>query len=104
MMYKIEYILTFHTDILPIAEFLSEYPSKAARIFAKIDKIIPHLANMPEMYPIYPDVPSYRFIVVEDYLIFYKVKKQDGIVEIRRLIYGRMDIPVELADTGGSVP
>jgi len=96
MKYKIEYISTFHADILSVAEFLAEYPSKAARIFAKIDKTILSLADMPEMYPIYPDVPSYRFIVVEDYLVFYKVKKQDGVVEIRRLIYGRMDISAKI--------
>jgi len=96
MRYKIEYISTFHADILSVTEFLAEYPSKAVRIFAKIDKIILSLADMPEMHPIYPDVPSYRFIVAEDYLVFYKVKKQDGVVEIRRLIYGRMDISAKI--------
>ena len=96
MKYRIEYISTFHSDILSIAEFLSEHPSKAARIFAKIDKIIPNLEDMPEMYPIYPDIPSYRFIAAEDYLVFYKPKKQDGVVEIHRLIYGRMNIPAHM--------
>lgn len=51
---------------------------------------------MPEMYPVYPDVPAYRFIVVEDYLIFYKINKDDGVIEIRRLIYSRMDIPAHM--------
>ena len=96
MKYKIEYISTFHTDILAVAEFLVEYPKKAARIFAKTDQLLKPLGKMPEMYPIYPDVPSYRFIVVEDYLVLYKVKKQDKLVEVHRLIYGRMNIPAQL--------
>jgi plasmid stabilization system protein ParE len=51
---------------------------------------------MPEMFPVYPDVPSFRFIVVEDYLVFYKVKHEDELVEIHRLICGRMDVPAHL--------
>ena len=96
MNFRIEYISTFYADVSSVAEFLSEYPRKAARIFAKIDKILGNLENMPEMYPVYKDVPSFRFITVEDYLVFYKVKKQDEIVEIHRLLYGRMDIPAHI--------
>ena len=96
MKYSIEYISTFYADIRSVADRLSAYPSKASRIFSKIDKIIPPLAHMPEMYPVYPDVPAYRFIVVEDYLIFYKINKDDGVIEIRRLIYSRMDIPAHM--------
>ena len=93
MKYKIEYISTFHADILLVNEILAEYTRKASRIFAKMDKAIANLQDMPEMYPRYPDAPSYHYIVVEDYLVFYKVKKQARLVEIRRLIYSRMDIP-----------
>ena len=96
--YRLEYISTFHGDVLRIAETLSEYPSKASRIFAKTDKALQPLEEWPEMYPVYPDIPSYRYIVVEDYLVFYKVKKQERLVEIRRLVYGRMDIPAHIAE------
>jgi len=94
--YKIEYISTFYADVQSVVSFLVEHPKKASRIFAKIDQTLPNLREMPEMYPVYPDVPSFRFIVIEDYLVFYKVKKQAGIVEIHRLLYGRMDIPEHL--------
>jgi plasmid stabilization system protein ParE len=97
-MYKIEYISTFYNDVAFIAEILSEYPQKAARIFQKIDKSLLNLIKMPEMYPVYHDVPSFRIIVIEDYLVFYKVKKRDKLVEIHRLFYGRMDIPAHLAE------
>jgi plasmid stabilization system protein ParE len=97
MKYRIEYISTFHADILSVVEFLAEYPMKAARIFAKIDRAIGNLIEMPEMYPIYQDVPAFRFITVEDYLVFYKVEKQSKIIEIHRLVYGRMDIPKHMS-------
>jgi len=58
MSYKIEYISTFYSDVQSIVAFLKEYPSKAERIFAKADKCISNLEEMPEMYPIYIDVPT----------------------------------------------
>jgi len=93
MDYRIEYISTFYADVQSVREFLADFPNKAARIFSKADKIILGLKTNPEMFPIYQDVPSFRFIVVEDYLIFYKVKHEEELVEVHRLIYGRMDIP-----------
>ncbi len=93
MKYRIEYLSTFHADVLAVTAFLAEHPKKAARIFEKTDRIFAGLGEMPEMYPIYQDVPAFRFIVIEDYLLFYKVKKQNGIIEIHRLINGHMDIP-----------
>ena len=94
--YRIEYISTFQTDVLVVAWYLKEYPKKAARIFAKVDKAISILSEMPEIHPVYDDMPTFRFIVVEDYLVFYKTKKQDRIVEIHRLLHGRMDISAHL--------
>ena len=97
---KIEYISTFLFDVQTVAFFLREYPRKAARIFAKVDKSISNLKEMPEMYPVYMDVPSFRFIAVEDYLVFYRFIKESGIVEIHRLLYGQMDIPEHNVPTG----
>ena len=94
--YRIEYISTFHADVLNIIDFLADYPSKATRVFAKIDKFLKPLEIMPEMYPIYQDVPAFRYIVVEDYLVLYKAKKQEKLIEVHRLLYGRMDIPAYL--------
>jgi len=98
MKYRIEYISTFHADILSTIEFLAEYPQKAARIFAKTDKALQPLDEWPEMYPVYSDVPTYRYIVIEDYLVLYRVKHQDQLVEIHRLLYGRMDIPAYITE------
>jgi len=93
MSYRIEFISTFYNDVQTVLGFLSDYPGKAARIFAKADKSISNLKEMPEMYPVYMDVPSFRFVVVEDYLVFYKFIQESGIVEVHRLLYGRMSLP-----------
>ena len=90
---EIEYISAFYSDVQTVENFLEEYPNKVARIFAKAEKSISNLKDMPEMYPIYMDVPSFRFIVVEDFLAFYKFIKERRIIEVHRLLYGRMDIP-----------
>jgi addiction module RelE/StbE family toxin len=92
MAFKIEYIATFHLDVLDVVDSLEDYPQKAKRIFEKLDRKLLCLAEHPEMYPIYDDFPDFRKIVVEDYLVFYSINEQDGIVEIHRMIYGRMDI------------
>ena len=98
MNYKIEYISTFYSDVQSVVGFLTECPSKAARIFAKIDKSISSLEEMPKMHPVYMDVPAFRFIVVEDYLVFYKFIQARGIVEVHRLLHGRMDIPEHMQE------
>ena len=94
---NIEYLSSFYSDLESITNFLSDYPKKAERVFQKADKSIGYLKEMPEMYPIYPDIPLFRFIVVEDYLVFYRFIEELNLVEIHRMIYGRMDIPVHLS-------
>lgn len=93
MMYRLEYISTFHADVLQVIENLAEHPQKAERIFSKLDKILIGLLDMPEMYPVYENFPIFRKIAIEDYLAFYVVKKQDSLIEVHRLLYGKSDIP-----------
>ena len=64
--------------------------------FLRADKSISYLNEMPEMYPIYPDIPLFRFIVVEDYLVFYRFIEERNLIEIHRILYGRMDIPTHI--------
>ena len=96
MKYRLEYISTFHTDIASVTSSLKEYPKMAKRIFEKMDAKLKNLTNLPEMYPIYDDFPDFRKLVIEDYLVFYSINKQAGIIEVHRLIYGRMDVVNQL--------
>jgi len=93
MTYRLEYISTFHADVLQLAVSLHEYPSKAERILFKLDKILKRLVDMPEMYPVYEEFPIFRKIAIEDYLVFYVVNSYSKLIEVHRLLYGKMDIP-----------
>jgi len=86
MTYNIEYIRAFHTDVLTIANYLSEYSKKAGHLFEQVDKALLDVAHMPRMYPIYEDNPLFRKIEVLDYLVFYKIDEANHIVEVHRLI------------------
>ena len=90
---RVDYISTFHIDIKSIQAFLADFPNKAARIISKTDKALLHLEEMPEMYPVYQIIPEFRFIVIEDYLVFYKYRENERLIEVHRLLYGGMDIP-----------
>jgi len=96
MKYRFEYISTFHSDIAEVTSNLEEYPQKAKRIFKNIDKKLLYLVDSPELYPIYDDFPVFRRIVVEDYLVFYSINEAQKVIEVHRLIYGRMDIIAHL--------
>ncbi len=50
------------------------------------------------MYPVYDNFPAFRKISIEDYLVFYAVKKQAGVIEVHRLISARMDVIRRLND------
>ena len=76
---KVEYISTFHLDIQSIQDFLADFPNKAARIISKTDIALLNLVEMPEMYPVYQMIPEFRFIVIEDYLVFYKFKQNEDL-------------------------
>ena len=99
MPFRIEYISTFYDDVIHFESILSEYPQKAKRIFQKLEKSLLELEKHPMMYPIYEYFPGFRRITIEDYLVFYTVNENDKIVEIHRLLYGRMYIPKQLGDT-----
>ena len=91
-MYKVEFISTFYEDIQNIVSALDEYPDMAKRIFEKMDVKIRNLTKTPMMYPIYDDFPEFRKIIIEDYLMFYAVDEKNKLIEMHRLLYGRMDL------------
>ena len=93
MKYKLDYISTFHMDVWQVTDSLKEYPQKAVRIFSRLDKILGLLVDMPEMYPVYEPFPMFRKITIEDYAAFYTINEETKLIEVHRLLYGRMDMP-----------
>ena len=68
-------------------------PSAALRYYDKLTEEIASLSTMPERCPRPRDLAlaakGYRYLIVENYLIFYVVS--GGTVQIRRILYGRRD-------------
>ncbi len=68
-------------------------PSAALRYYDKLTEEIASLSTMPERCPRPRDLAlaakGYRYLIVENYLIFYVVS--EGTVQIRRILYGRRD-------------
>jgi len=92
MKYKIKYVPSADRDLVAIYTFLEEYPQKRLRIFSKLDIALARLASMPKMFPIYDADPQFRRIVIEDYLVFYKLVESEELIEIHRILYAKMDI------------
>jgi addiction module RelE/StbE family toxin len=92
--YKLRYLELAQSDLLDIVSYIGNQlsaPQAAANLVDKLDKAISRLERYPFSGAPYLKKQKledeYRFLVVEDYLVFYVV--DDSVVEIRRIIYGR---------------
>jgi len=98
MKYKVKYLPVANLDIMEVDEQLSQFPVKAAKFFSLLDKQASNLSDMPKMYPVYDDWAEYRRMVVLDYLVFYIIDETRKVVEIHRIINGRMDVSKQLIE------
>ena len=75
----------------------------ASRQSDRITKAVRTLDNMPERYKVYEEEPwksqNLRYFPVDNYLVFYLPKKETGIINIVRIIYGGRDIKRQLEQT-----
>ena len=93
MKYTVKYFQTARTDRSIIKSYLSQFSSTAyTRLFEKIKDKIEITKNNPYIYPSYEHRPQFRRIVVDDYLVFYKVNEESKTIEVYRILHGMMDI------------
>lgn len=75
----------------------------ASRQSDRITKAVRTLDNMPERYKVYEEEPwksqNLRYFPVDNYLVFYLPKKETGIINIVRIIYGGQGIKRQLEQT-----
>ena len=94
MMYKIQYLPFAVQDLNDIARYLSGfYPNTARRILKEMREKIEKLGDTPKMCEIYRLDPTYRRMVVDQYLVFYRVNDGNHIVEIHRILRGSWNLP-----------
>ena len=92
--YKVKIYPSAQRDLRDIVDYLNTLsPSAALRYYDKLTQEIANLSTMPERCPRPRDLAlaakGYRYLIVENYLIFYVVS--GGTVQIRRILYGRRD-------------
>ena len=98
MKYRLRYMEDTVTDREYIKVYLSQfYPGTVKRFFSLLKKKTARLKTFPYSCPEYEDVPDYRRLVVDDYLVFYIVNEELKTVDIHRLLHGSRDIRQHLS-------
>ncbi|WP_438496385.1 type II toxin-antitoxin system RelE/ParE family toxin [Paenibacillus sp. IHBB 3054] len=92
--YKLRYLTLAYLDLQDIVDYVCNElsaPDAANDLVDKFDEAISRLEMFPFSGPICYNInglkDEYRFLVVENYMVFYVVF--DDIVEIRRILYGK---------------
>jgi toxin ParE1/3/4 len=98
-MHSLQYLPLARSDIrdtlLYIAEELKN-PEAALLLMDKLEQAILRLREFPYAHPLYHSpmrlVSETRFVPVENHLVFYTVLEPEHTVEIRRVLYDKMDM------------
>ena len=94
MTYKIKYLPLAVQDLNDIARYLSGfYPKTASRVLKELREKITKLGDTPKMCEVYHLAPAYRRMVVDQYLVFYRVNDEIKTVEVHRVLRGTWNLP-----------
>ena len=97
MKYIVKYLETVRHDRDAIKAYLSKYSATASkRLFDKIKRKMELVKTNPYMYEAYERRPQFRKMVVEDYLVFYKVNEDSKVIEVHHVFHGMIDIDKKL--------
>ena len=93
MKYKLIFLPQARNDAEEVRKYLSQYYSGTVeKFFALLKKRINSLRINPYIYEQYHERSSYRKLVANDYLVFYKVNDDQKRVEIHRILHGSREI------------
>lgn len=89
--YKIKIFKAAKQDLKEIVEYINTLsPAAAIKYYDLLIEKISSLSNLPLRCPLAKDtqlrLKGYRFLVVENYIVFFVVKS--NIIQIRRILYG----------------
>jgi len=97
-LYHVDITKPAENDIYDAAKYIAEQllnPSAADRLIDDIEHVVNSLNNMPDRHPLVSDEVlarlGFRFIPVNNYLIFYIIREDIKTVVIQRFLYGRRD-------------
>ena len=93
MKYMIIFLPEALADSEEIRNYLSQYyHSTVTNFFAHLRKRTNSLKANPYIAPQHQEQPSYRKLVVGEYLVFYKVDEKKKQIKIHRILHGSRDI------------
>lgn len=94
--YVIEYSRDAKQDLIGIKQYIKnnlQEPNIAEKLITKIRTKIDNLTNNPNIYSIIDDdfikKLEIRKFVVDNYIVFYRVKNESKRIQIARVMYGR---------------
>jgi len=92
--YNASFSIPAKEDKNEIKKYLSKfYPDTPKRFTAALRKHIDNLKQNPYMYPVYPENPDYRRMLVDNYIVLYKIIEEAKKVEIFRILRASWDLP-----------
>lgn len=93
MAYNVKLLSLAEDDIDKICEYLAQYyPGTPGRFLDALDEHFNNVSINPKMYPKYEYNKEYRRIVCNDYLIFYKTDEKNKLVQVFRILNGKLNI------------
>ena len=93
MNYTLIFLPEADKDYDDIQLYLEQYyENTAVNFFKQLKKRIESLKTNPNIAPSYDKRPSYRKLIVEKYIVFYKVDEEKKRIEIHRILHGSRDI------------
>lgn len=101
--YNIHYSPIAVSDLNEIADYITNTlfsPQAAKKLLVKIKSSVENLATFPligkELTPYKDEELPYRWVKVDNYMVFYNVDKQENTVYIMRVLYGASEYLTEL--------
>jgi plasmid stabilization system protein ParE len=95
-MYKLKYSCFYRDELRSAIEYIRQdlkNPIAAKRLKDKVKETYKKIREHPFMYPAVPDEylasRGFRFTMVKNYILFYKVKEKQ--INIDRFLYGPRD-------------
>ena len=97
MLFKILVAKSFESDLDSVLLYIAgnlKNRSAASSLLKKVKDNIAMLDSAPLAFHVYPNISkiNYHFIPVGNYLIFYHVDEEKGIVYIDRFLYSSRNI------------
>ena len=104
-MYDVNIMQSAKNEIHGIYRYIAtelDNPTAADRHVSLIQEKISALQENPERYPLVRDKylaeKGIRYIVVQNYLVFFVVREENKVVSVMRVLYGRRDWLTLLGD------